>query len=46
LDTIRSIRGVKAAEVFIPFRAEIYQDWILKEIDNRVKHKGRSLALV
>jgi DNA-binding Lrp family transcriptional regulator len=46
LKKVEALEGIRGAEVFIPFRAEIYQDWILKEIDNRVKHKGRSLVLV
>jgi hypothetical protein len=46
LDKIRSLNGVKGAEVFIPFRVQIYQDWILREIDNRVNHKRESLVLI
>lgn len=35
---IDSLDGVKGTEVFIPFRVDMYQDWMMKEIDNRIKH--------
>lgn len=37
LKKVESLDGVKSAEVFIPQRARLHQDWILKEIDERVK---------
>jgi DNA-binding Lrp family transcriptional regulator len=46
LKKVEMLEGINGAEVFIPFRAPVYQDWILREIDNRIKHKGRSLVLV
>ncbi|MGA7370613.1 MAG: AsnC family transcriptional regulator [Nitrososphaeraceae archaeon] len=36
LSEIRSLDAVKAAEVFIPYKAKIHQDWILWEIDKRI----------
>lgn len=40
LKRIESLDGVKGVDVFIPFRADTYQDWMLKEIDNRIKTKN------
>lgn len=45
LKKVQSLEGIRGAEVFIPFKAQIYQDWILKEIHDRLKHTGRSLVL-
>ncbi len=36
LEKIESIEGVKSVEVFIPQKGKIHQDWILREIDNRI----------
>jgi hypothetical protein len=46
LKKVEALKEIRGAEVFIPFRAQIYQDWILKEIDNRLKHKRRSIVLI
>lgn len=45
LKRIESLDGVKGVEVFIPFRAETYQDWMLKEIDDRIKHGENDLLV-
>src|SRR5690349_21331901 len=37
LKKVESLAGVRSAEVFVPQRARIHQDWILREIDERVK---------
>jgi DNA-binding Lrp family transcriptional regulator len=37
LKKIESLDGVRSAEVFIPQRGRMHQDWILREIDQRVK---------
>ncbi|HEY7110781.1 MAG TPA: winged helix-turn-helix transcriptional regulator [Nitrososphaeraceae archaeon] len=34
---IESLDGVMSAEVFVPQRARMHQDWIIREIDERVK---------
>jgi DNA-binding Lrp family transcriptional regulator len=33
---IESLGGVKGADVYIPFKRELYTDWILREIDSRL----------
>ncbi|AIF83355.1 transcriptional regulator [Candidatus Nitrososphaera evergladensis SR1] len=43
LKRIELLDGVKGVEVFIPFRADTYQDWMLKEIDSRIKHAKGAL---
>lgn len=39
LEKIESLDGVKSADVFIPLRARLHQDWIIKDIDERVDDK-------
>lgn len=46
LKKVEVLDGVHGAEVFTSFRAPVYQDWILREIDSRIKHKWRSWVLV
>lgn len=36
LEKLESLEGVNNVEVFIPRRARIHQDWIMREIDERV----------
>jgi hypothetical protein len=36
LKKVESLDGVHSVEVFIPQRGRIHQDWILREIDERV----------
>jgi len=31
-----ALDGVKSAEAFIPLRTRLHQDWIIREIDDRV----------
>jgi DNA-binding Lrp family transcriptional regulator len=45
LKKVEKLEGVCGAEVFIPFRAPVYQDWMLREIDNKIKNKGHSFVL-
>jgi DNA-binding Lrp family transcriptional regulator len=44
LKKIESLNGVKGADVFIPYSGKVHQDWILREIDNRVNTKVVSSA--
>ena len=37
LKEVEILEGVKSAEVFIPRRGTLHQDWILREIDERIK---------
>ena len=37
LKKIKSLEGVEAANVCIPFRVEHYTDWVLREIDSRIR---------
>jgi DNA-binding Lrp family transcriptional regulator len=39
LKKIESVEGVKIADVYIPFRRELYTDWVLREIDSRIRYK-------
>jgi DNA-binding Lrp family transcriptional regulator len=45
LKKIESLDGVRSAEVFIPQRGRMHQDWIIREIDQIVKvsekHRNR-----
>ncbi len=36
LEKIESLEEVKSVEVFTPQKGKIHQDWILREIDNRI----------
>lgn len=36
LKKVESLDGVKSAEVFIPQKARMHNDWIIREIDNRI----------
>ena len=36
LKKVESLDGVKSAEVFIPQRGRMHQDWILREIDENI----------
>ena len=36
LKRVESLDGVRSAEVFIPQRGKVHQDWILQEIDRRI----------
>jgi DNA-binding Lrp family transcriptional regulator len=36
LKKIESLNGVRGADVFIPYSGKVHQDWILREIDNRL----------
>jgi len=40
LKIIESLNGVIGADVSIPYSGKVHQDWILREIDNRVNTKG------
>jgi DNA-binding Lrp family transcriptional regulator len=44
LKKIESLNGVRGADVFIPYSGKVHQDWILREIDNRVNTKVVSSA--
>jgi DNA-binding Lrp family transcriptional regulator len=37
LNKIELLRGVEGADVYIPFRRELYTDWISREIDSRLE---------
>ena len=39
LKKIESLNGVRGADVFIPYSGKVHQDWILREIDNRLNTK-------
>lgn len=42
---IESLSGVKGTEVFIPFKADLYRDWLQREIDDRVKQTRSGLQI-
>jgi DNA-binding Lrp family transcriptional regulator len=44
LKKVESLDGVKSAEVFIPQKGRLHQDWILREIDEREKVAQQHLA--
>ena len=37
LKKVESLAGVKSAEVFVPQKGMVHQDWMIREIDERVK---------
>lgn len=39
LKKIELLGGVKEADVYIPFRRELYTGWMLREIDSRIRSK-------
>jgi DNA-binding Lrp family transcriptional regulator len=39
LKKIELLEGVKEADVYIPFRRVLYTDWMLREIDSRIRSK-------
>ena len=45
LKKVESLEGVKSAEIFIPQRGRVHQDWILREIDERVQEVVAQLPL-
>ncbi len=34
-----SLNGVRGADIFLPYSGKVHQDWILREIGNRVNTK-------
>lgn len=42
LEKVESLDGVKNAEVFIPQKARMHQDWIIREIDERVYDNNKN----
>ena len=42
---IESLSGIKGTEVFIPFKADLNQDWLQREVDGRVKQTSSGLRI-